>query len=576
MFNSLKTKMILMVGLPILLINLSLLFFSVSQQQKVAVKQAEDHFQARTIEQSTELQALLESALNSANLTAAVFSKVYDLENTLDLEREPATLILKGVLGKNENFAGVFSVWETDAFDMCDPAYEGLPGSSDKGRFSPYWANLAAQGPVLKSFSENEITGHAGWYEAFRKNPRPQLVWWPDGTMLESESPVLRAITPVINEGVFLGVVGVDIGSDVLEPMVSSWSDPSRETTVHLHTITGELMFPDHGEDCRLHEFHNAGQDIEGIYWVNDVLVKHHLIGSSLAEPTLVVTRETPRHILLDPIVKKLQKNILLMVALVFPTLVLVGYFIRANLDRLVDLKRFTRQVTLGAKVEQVIDTSQDEIGQLNRDIQSMVTSLQDAEAERTESLLRLEVILDSVQAGVVIIDPASRTIVDANPAALNMLGRTKDEALGKICHGFMCPSACNRCPILDLDVKIEGDRKVLLRQDGSELKIFKTVVTIELKGKNYILETFVDVDKQVKAEQALEDKLAQISKAKNQQDVLVSHAVNREERMVALKSEVNELRLQMGLSQRYKAPVEIENWRRELAEVEVGEHQDA
>ena len=76
-----------------------------------------------------------------------------------------------------------------------------------------------------------------------------------------------------------------------------------------------------------------------------------------------------------------------------------------------------------------------------------------------------------------------------------------------------------------------------------------------------------MDVDQQVKAEQELSEKLAQISQAKKHQDILVSHAVSREERMVALKTEVNDLREQLDMSQRYKAPGEIEAWRREMAE---------
>jgi len=221
--------------------------------------------------------------------------------------------------------------------------------------------------------------------------------------------------------------------------------------------------------------------------------------------------------------------------------LLIVGYFLKINLARLDNLSTFTRQVALGNKVDYIIDKSSDEIGNLTRDFHSMLLSLKNSEDERKESLTRLEAILHSVQAGIVIIDPENRTIIDANPAALKMLDSSKEQVLNKVCHQFICPEAHGNCPVLDAGQSLDGERKILMKSDGSELRIFKTIVTIELKGKPYLLETFVDVEQQVQAEEALSERLTQICKAKKQQDVLVSHAVSREEKMVALKTEVNE-----------------------------------
>jgi PAS domain S-box-containing protein len=575
MFKSLKTRVILMVGLPILVVIFGLLFVSASQQQKAALLQAEDLSSATIREQSTELQALLDHALGATNLAAEVFRNVNDHDNPLDMGRESAALILKGMQGKEDNYSGVFTAWEADAFDMMDVAYEGLPGNSCQGRFSPYWFYQSQGDPVLEALSDEEINIKNGWYENFRLNPQPSLVWAPSSKLPSDSTRVLRVLSPIVNNGEFIGVVGIDIGAGVLETMVSAWANPQRETTVHLHTITGGLVAPAI-VDATSH-FGLSGDKTfnSGVFWKDETLVVSQGIDCSLAQSNLVVTMEMPRHILLGPMQKEMQRNLLGALGIIVCALLFVGYFIKTNLKRLVQLSRFARQVSLGEKFEQAIDESGDEIGQLNRDFQSMLVSLQDAEEERRESLTRLKAILDSVQAGVVIIDPDDRTIVDANPAALNMLGLPKEKVLKKICHGFMCPAETDSCPVLDLEQLVEGERKILLKSDGSELIIFKTVVSLELKGKTYLLETFVDVDQQVKAEQELSEKLAQISQAKKHQDILVSHAVSREERMVALKTEVNDLRLQLGISQRYKAPGEIETWRRELAEDEILEHHE-
>ena len=57
------------------------------------------------------------------------------------------------------------------------------------------------------------------------------------------------------------------------------------------------------------------------------------------------------------------------------------------------------------------------------------------------ESEARLQVIFDSVQTGIFIIDPETHRIVDANPVALETIGVGRDQAIGAECHKFICPA---------------------------------------------------------------------------------------------------------------------------------------
>lgn len=575
MVNSLKTKLIFMVGIPLLVVNFGMLYLSVTEQQHAALKQAEDLSRATTREQSIELQSLIDLAMSASNMTAAVFRNVNDMDNPLDMGRESATLILKGILEKDEDFEGVFSIWEIDAFDMMDVAYGGLPGNSPQGRFSPYWDSTDRQKVALKFFPDSEITGAGGWYNEIRDNPKPILIWNPASGLPGESRPVLRAVAPIINDGVFLGVVGIDMGAGVFETMVASWTKMKPETVIHLHTLDGRLVAPAQSEvttHCGMFENQSVNP---GVLWQDHKLVSARKIESSLALTDLIVVVEVPRDIVLGPMHAKLKKNFGIGLGIVLAALFLVGYFLKVNIARLVKLSVFTRHIALGEKCDPIIDNSKDEVGELYRGFQFMLKSLKDSEDQRLESLTRLETILDSVQAGVVIIDPDNRNIVDANPAALSMLGLPKDQVLNKICHGFICPAETGKCPVLDLNHSVDGDRKILVKSDGSELIIFKTVVPLELQGKTYLLETFVDVDQQVKAEKLLTEKLDQISQAKKQQDILVSHAVSREERMVSLKSEVNDLRRELGMANRYQAPDDIEAWRKGMAKEEQAVHHE-
>ena len=114
--------------------------------------------------------------------------------------------------------------------------------------------------------------------------------------------------------------------------------------------------------------------------------------------------------------------------------------------------------------------------------------------ASLRESEQRLRTILDNVQAGIIVVDPETRAIVDINPAALAMASCSKSEVVGHICHRHLCPAEEGKCPVLDLGSRVDKSERTLLRADGTDLAILKTVVPIFLGGRRVLLESFVDI----------------------------------------------------------------------------------
>ena len=120
------------------------------------------------------------------------------------------------------------------------------------------------------------------------------------------------------------------------------------------------------------------------------------------------------------------------------------------------------------------------------------------------ESLERLQAILESVQAGVLIIDAETHKIVDVNPLAVRMIGADRDKIIGSICHQFVCPAEVGKCPITDLGQTIDSAERILLNAAGTQVPIIKTVVPIVLGGRKHLLESFIDITKRKQAEGAL------------------------------------------------------------------------
>lgn len=143
------------------------------------------------------------------------------------------------------------------------------------------------------------------------------------------------------------------------------------------------------------------------------------------------------------------------------------------------------------------------------------------SEHKRTEAALReseerLRTIIDSVEAGIVIIDPETHLIIDANPRAARMIGVSREHLIGCGCHANICPAEKGKCPIADLGQVVDNAEQILLADNGESIPILKTVVPIRLKGRKCLLESFIDIKKWKHTEeekQKLEAQLRQVRK---------------------------------------------------------------
>ena len=125
-------------------------------------------------------------------------------------------------------------------------------------------------------------------------------------------------------------------------------------------------------------------------------------------------------------------------------------------------------------------------------------------EQEQRETEGRLQLLRENIQAGVLMVDEQTHEIVDVNSAALHLLDARRDEIIGHVCHKFVCPAEAGQCPITDLHQPVDNAERRLLRRDGSSVPIRKTVVPITLRGRRYLLESFVDISDHKKMEEEI------------------------------------------------------------------------
>jgi len=101
--------------------------------------------------------------------------------------------------------------------------------------------------------------------------------------------------------------------------------------------------------------------------------------------------------------------------------------------------------------------------------------------------------ILTILGVGVVIIEADTHKIVYANSKVLSMSGYLSGELIGQKCHNLLCPAEVCSCPITDLGQSVDNSERKMIRVDGTQLSIIKTVVPIILEGKRYLIESIID-----------------------------------------------------------------------------------
>ncbi len=139
----------------------------------------------------------------------------------------------------------------------------------------------------------------------------------------------------------------------------------------------------------------------------------------------------------------------------------------------------------------------------------------------------RLDTIFSAILTGVVIVDGETHEIVDVNPLAAKIIGLSKEQIIGEVCHQFICPAEKGKCPISDLGQTVDESERVLLRPTGEDTPILKTVTKAFWQGREYLVESFIDMTERKKAEEhrcKLLKKLENVNKELKDFAYIVSH----------------------------------------------------
>ncbi|AGW14343.1 CHASE4 domain-containing protein [Megalodesulfovibrio gigas] len=190
-------------------------------------------------------------------------------------------------------------------------------------------------------------------------------------------------------------------------------------------------------------------------------------------------------------------------------------------IQRLLETRIMSRIRSLGQQAErlavsgmpgqQVYLAGDDEIAGLAGSINTMLHALEESRRQQLrqlESLKEQEVflatVLDSLQAGILQLDPQTHLILDANAFAEKVLGRSREELRGRLCHGFLCPAELGSCPVTDLGQTEDLSVRHLIDATGKRIPVLKSATLLERHGQTILLESFVDITELQAAQEQL------------------------------------------------------------------------
>ncbi len=132
--------------------------------------------------------------------------------------------------------------------------------------------------------------------------------------------------------------------------------------------------------------------------------------------------------------------------------------------------------------------------------------------------------VLDSVMIGIILINMETNQIEMANKRTAELLQIELEDIIGQKCYDILCHNSLALCPhINERDQRVLLGERYLARKDGTSLPIIKTGTWITIEGRDYLVDTLVDISIQKELEENLKEAKLQAEAANNSKSEFLS-----------------------------------------------------
>ncbi|WII71222.1 methyl-accepting chemotaxis protein [Bdellovibrio sp. 22V] len=235
--RSIQVKLAVPIILIALLVLGTMTFLMARKGHETAKKAATDKTVATARAYATEMRLEVEHGLDISR-NVAHFLEAYKKNGHTN--RDSVADALREILVKNKFLIGAWTGWEPNAWDGRDSDYVSAKGHDQTGRFVPYmnWEGGKASLTPLIGYSN---PGEGDYYLVPKNRQKETMVepyLYPiDGVQVLMTS----AVVPIVLDGKFLGVAGVDLPLKEIQKKASSIK-PFETSEAYLVTAHGNFV----------------------------------------------------------------------------------------------------------------------------------------------------------------------------------------------------------------------------------------------------------------------------------------------------------------------------------------------
>ena len=182
---------------------------NIYQTKNLTIETAQKMAQAEASDNAYQLQIQLEYAMDTARTLAASLTTMVE-EKKADRALTDATF--QRILADNEQFMGVWAVWEPNAFDGQDEKYVNTERHDATGRYLPFWTrdgNSIVHSPIMDYDTSD--------FYVLPKQKGQEMILEPFVYPVAGKDVLLTSIiVPVTINNDFKGIVAVDMSLETL------------------------------------------------------------------------------------------------------------------------------------------------------------------------------------------------------------------------------------------------------------------------------------------------------------------------------------------------------------------------
>ncbi len=233
--KSIKHKITIITGLCLLIAIGALVFISTNTMYSQAQESTMNGLKSSTNEQALEISKQLNDAMHTARSLSQILGAIKDESISLDIGRDEANAILQSSLSNNPALSAIYTYWEPDAFDGMDIGYENAEGHDQSGQFMPYWYKDNGSFTLVSynEYKKNNLV----FYESV-KNGLKEAVSDPQFDDYSKEY-IISLASPIIYNGTFYGITGVDISTSLLQKITDNFNGYDANSTMSIYSNNG-------------------------------------------------------------------------------------------------------------------------------------------------------------------------------------------------------------------------------------------------------------------------------------------------------------------------------------------------